>query len=544
MDRYRYLAFAFATADLLFEIDDNGVVVFAVGSAHGLVQNTESEIIGCFWRELICESDHDMVEAMFAGLEGLRCGPVTVQLKTSEGEPRYAALSACRLPPRTEISCAFAFPGAAPLSARTACDRHGFQDKTQFVEVAETVLTAAATVGQELDLALIEMPGLGGRLESMDPIDAAALLKRFAGALRAEAYAGAPATRLSEERFAVVRPKGRSPERIQHRLNRAVAEVEGAQGLDATAHVMAIESAAEGVERSLKALRYAIDQFTLSGAAVEPGADFQAALNQSIKRTLSEASEFRATVQARRFALAFQPIVSLKTGECEHFETLVRFHGDTSPYKLIRMAEELDLILDLDLAIAEQVLGRLAASSDPKLCLAVNVSGRSIMDPRFVAAIKRMAGPHGAMARRLMFEVTESAEIDDLEVADRHIQELRSDGHKVCLDDFGAGAASYAYLQKLHVDVVKIDGRYVKELAEQGRDSKLVRHLVNLCRDLGVSTIAEMVSNLPVEDAARAAGVDYGQGFHYGQPGAEPVYHRPAPTAPIARRKGVIEQWG
>jgi EAL domain-containing protein (putative c-di-GMP-specific phosphodiesterase class I) len=137
----------------------------------------------------------------------------------------------------------------------------------------------------------------------------------------------------------------------------------------------------------------------------------------------------------------------------------------------------------------------------------------------------------------LIFEVTESVAIDNLTQADRHIQLLRGDGHTVCLDDFGAGASSYAYLQKLHVDVIKIDGRYVKELAEDGRDTALVRHLVNLCGELGVTTIAEMVATPAVEAAVRAAGVDFAQGFLYGQPLSEPRFE-PAPRLEAKRRGG------
>ena len=137
---------------------------------------------------------------------------------------------------------------------------------------------------------------------------------------------------------------------------------------------------------------------------------------------------------------------------------------------------------------------------------------------------------YGVAPQRLVVEVTESAAIDDLTVADRNIQHLRADGHLVCLDDFGAGASSYAYLQKLHVDVIKIDGRYVKELAEDGRDATLVRHLVNLCRELNVRTIAEMIGSEAAEAVARAAGVDCGQGFFYGQPTPEPTF-APRPAA-------------
>ena len=141
-----------------------------------------------------------------------------------------------------------------------------------------------------------------------------------------------------------------------------------------------------------------------------------------------------------------------------------------------------------------------------------------------------------AQARgRLIFEITESATIDDLPRADRHIQSLRATGSLVCLDDFGAGASSLAYLQQLRLDIVKIDGRYVRELAANGRDAAMVRQLVKLCGELKIRTVAEMVE---IEAVARAAGVDFAQGLLYGRPVDRPIGLE---VQPVARRKGMLD---
>ena len=101
-----------------------------------------------------------------------------------------------------------------------------------------------------------------------------------------------------------------------------------------------------------------------------------------------------------------------------------------------------------------------------------------------------------------------------------------------------------AYLQGLQVDVVKIDGRYVKEMAGDGREAALVRHLVALCRELGVATIAEMIETEAVEEAARKAGVDFGQGYLYGKPADQPRPPVPRVAPALAKRKGTVETWG
>jgi EAL domain-containing protein (putative c-di-GMP-specific phosphodiesterase class I) len=240
---------------------------------------------------------------------------------------------------------------------------------------------------------------------------------------------------------------------------------------------------------------------------------------------------------------AFQPVVTLANGDLHHHEALVRFEDNASPFAMVRMAEEFDLIEELDRAVLEQAIRRLKADRTGELRLAVNISGRSIGSSPFVEGLQSLIGQTPRLSQRLILEITESAAIDDLALANRHIQALRGAGSLVCLDDFGAGSASLAYLQTLTVDVVKIDGRYVRDLAGGGRDAALVRHVVKLCQDLKVRTVAEMVETKEVEAAVREAGVDMAQGWYYGRPvdaPGEPIRHA-RPTN--ARRTGTSDDW-
>jgi EAL domain-containing protein (putative c-di-GMP-specific phosphodiesterase class I) len=185
------------------------------------------------------------------------------------------------------------------------------------------------------------------------------------------------------------------------------------------------------------------------------------------------------------------------------------------------MAEEMDLIESLDVAILEETLA--VMKRDPAIVLAVNVSGRSIMSDGFVTRVLGLLKGRPDVRGRLMFELTESAAVEDLALADRHIQAFRRAGCEVCLDDFGAGAASLAYLQQLTLDMLKIDGRYIRDLQVGGREATFVKHLVNMCAELNVRTLAEMVETPEAQDAVRAAGVDYAQGWLYGRASDTPI---------------------
>jgi EAL domain-containing protein (putative c-di-GMP-specific phosphodiesterase class I) len=144
----------------------------------------------------------------------------------------------------------------------------------------------------------------------------------------------------------------------------------------------------------------------------------------------------------------------------------------------------------------------------------------------------------------LLLEITETKRLDDLETAARSIDALREAGFLVCLDDFGAGAASLDYLRALSVDFVKFDGRFIRDLAEGGRDAVLLKHLVKLCEELGVQTVAEVVETRATADVARKLGVVFGQGWVFGKPGPTLSSSQTRPSVAALRRSGMVETWG
>ena len=286
----------------------------------------------------------------------------------------------------------------------------------------------------------------------------------------------------------------------------------------------------------------ALDDFIEGGIEGAATGNLQDAVAASVRHTLKKASALGELVTQRRFKLVYMPVVGLSDGALHHHEVLVRFGEDESPFPMIRMAEELDLIEELDYAVFERSAEEL--DKNTKLSVAVNISGRTITSVGFIEKVVALIEAKKSWAGRMMFELTESATIDDLHLADKHIQKLREHGCLVCLDDFGAGAASLAYLQQLNLDVVKIDGRYIRELQHGKREATFIRHLVQMCAELGVKTLAEMVETTQIEDAVRRAGVDYGQGYLYGA--AAEIPSAPASrTGPVAaRRVGAVDSWG
>ncbi len=494
----RMLGFAFAGADLLMEIGPDGRIAFALGASETVSGEPETALTGRPWRDFVAPGDHAMVAALFDGLDaGARAGPVVVGLNTPEGPgARRASLAVLRLPQNDgAISCALARVGGT--------GGQGLLSRADFEAMASRLADDPG-----LELALVELAGLTEALDAASTDARDVLADQLSGVLRSLAHRGEAAANLGEDRFALVRAKGEDARALQLRLRRLIqAPVTPEAGVVRMGGV-------DGSKQAIRALRFALNSFVEDGLSETRPESLGAALDSAMEGALDDARALGVTIRDRQFRLTYQPVVRLMDGRVSHHEVLVRFGAEASPYPTIRAAEEMDLIEALDLAILEEALGVLDA--EPKISLAVNVSGRTIGSDAFATRAVALLKARPASKDRLILEITESAAIDDLPAANSRLQALREAGCEVCLDDFGAGAASLAYLQQLTIDILKIDGRYIRELQHGGRESTFIRHLVNMCRELDVKTLAEMVETSDAERAVRLAGVDYAQGWYYG----------------------------
>src|SRR5947207_1133628 len=219
----------------------------------------------------------------------------------------------------------------------------------------------------------------------------------------------------------------------------------------------------------------------------------EGAVSRPLGETVDRISQVRSSISKERLSIVFQPVVALGDRRLHHYEVLSRFDGERSPAELVQFAEGVGMIEELDLTVCQSVLAFMDAWQEgSELRLAVNLSGRSLGSDAFIAALQALLKPRSDQDQ-LLFEITETTEIADLPRDQRVIQDLRRSGHKVCLDDFGAGAASFPYLQALTIDFVKIDGAYIGRMLDTVRDHAILKAMVGLCGDLKVATIAEMI---------------------------------------------------
>jgi EAL domain-containing protein (putative c-di-GMP-specific phosphodiesterase class I) len=252
---------------------------------------------------------------------------------------------------------------------------------------------------------------------------------------------------------------------------------------------------------------------------------------------VADSSRFKAMVREGRFELVYQPVVDLRTRGVHHYEALTRFESGGGPAETIKLAEELGLVVEFDLAVVKTVVAALRDST-PETRIAANLSAFSLEAPGFVDDVLLTTLAFPTLRPRLLLEVTESHRLSDLPAANTQIQRLRAAGHVVCLDDFGAGSASLDYLRELEADIVKFDGRFVRALESRPREAILLKRLAELCAELGIVTVAEMIETEDVAQRVAGLGVKLGQGWLFGRPGPRPA----VPPAP--RRQGAKETWG
>jgi diguanylate cyclase (GGDEF)-like protein/PAS domain S-box-containing protein len=247
--------------------------------------------------------------------------------------------------------------------------------------------------------------------------------------------------------------------------------------------------------------------------------------HQKMEVRLTWADRIRAALREDSFVLHAQPIYPLAHDDgVPRYELLLRMidpSGDLiPPGTFLYVAERFGLIEEVDRWVVREAMRLLAIEerAGRRACLSVNLSAKSIQDPKMTEFIARRLAATGVDPRGLIFEVTETVAIENVDRAKQFARDLRSLGSSFALDDFGSGFASFYYLKHLQFDYLKIDGEFIRNLPTSRTDQLVVRSLVEIASGLGRRTIAEYVENEETLEMLRDYGVDFVQGFHIGHP--------------------------
>ena len=291
-------------------------------------------------------------------------------------------------------------------------------------------------------------------------------------------------------------------------------------------------TAEDAVAHALQALEQARRRKFDSFAAYEPSVLREAARKQNIRL----ADELLSAIQEQRLSLALQPIVCAKTLEPHYYECLLRLtrhDGVTvSAGEFIRVGEQLGLVRLIDRRALELAMPLL--HNNPGLSLSLNVSAMTCQDHDWLVTLHRLLAGRRDLAARLMIEITETAMMADLDQSTTFVDMIKDLGCQVAIDDFGAGYTSFKTLKHLPVDVIKIDGGFVRNLAADPVDRVFVQTMADLAKAFNIKTVAEWVVDAETVKICAAAGITYLQGYHVGEPMPASSYRPNQSARPVA----------
>lgn len=511
--RDRFLGFAFAAADLLLEAAQDGTITFADGAFPTRFNKPSAAFVGKNLRSLFLPTDHPALEVSLdaLGRHG-RIAPLVVRLDDARrsqmglaglrmpGDPPRLCITLCRLPSTA--------PGPD-------------DESTDFVAMAEARLRAQERGG----VGFVELNGWAEQTAWLPAGQRQEMRTEILDALQRLAGPGAMAEELSIGRFGVLSQSPGCVARIAGGMDTVLRAAPGKGRPQAVS--TGFDLIADGLTeaQAARALRFALSRFADGGVGALEQNGFGGGLSGFITAAESRAKGIRATLTDRRFRLAFQPIVSLPDRTHHHFEALFRpVLTPGSPVRSVQefvtFAEAVGLSEDLDEAVLDAAAS--AAGAAKGVTIAVNVSGLSMQSVSFRERVLSRLRQPMLSGSRIMVELTETADIADVSAAAESLAALRAASIPVCLDDFGAGSAAFRYLREFRVDYVKLDGAYVRGASRNAREHGFLLSMVELANFVGAKTIAEMIETEEQTALMADMGVQFGQGYLFGRPGALP----------------------
>jgi EAL domain-containing protein (putative c-di-GMP-specific phosphodiesterase class I) len=267
----------------------------------------------------------------------------------------------------------------------------------------------------------------------------------------------------------------------------------------------------------------------------QPGADspLSYAVSERDRATLDMA---RRGIETENVVLAFQPVVqAARPDRPAFYEGLVRIVGEAG--RVIPAREFIGFIetdlLGRKLDCLSLEMGLISLGEDPSLRLSINMSARSIGYPRWMETLKQGLAADPTAGERLILEITESSAMVMPDIVRVFMADLQAKGISFALDDFGAGYTSFRYLREFYFDMIKIDGQFIRGIADNPDNQVLTHALLSIAQHFDMFTVAECVEN--ARDAARlgSMGVDCLQGYYFGAASILPPW-----KVPVERKVG------
>lgn len=247
----------------------------------------------------------------------------------------------------------------------------------------------------------------------------------------------------------------------------------------------------------------------------------------SIKRfdKINMIHELRKAIENQELYLMYQPIFTMSKQYVVGFEALLRWenhiYGKVSPAQFIQYSENIGMIVEIEKWVFDKAMSLRKTwmeMGDTDTVLSINLSSKGLVSPSFIMYIKDLHERYGLKKNQIQIEVTETAIIKNMDQAIKHLKQLQEIGCVISLDDFGSGYSSLTYLQKLPIDVLKIDSRFTSKIGTDIKDDAILESIIDLARKLELKTIVEGIETSHQFSHLQKLNCDYGQGFYLSIP--------------------------
>nr|WP_294849211.1 bifunctional diguanylate cyclase/phosphodiesterase [uncultured Sphingomonas sp.] len=403
----------------------------------------------------------------------------------------------------------------------------GLPNRLSFTETVENAADASDEEGYAV--LVVDMLRFSRINESMGSMAGDELIITFARRMKSTLRKGDVLARTGGNEFGILVKLSHgvddalaAAERIQNaitdpfRLSELEIKVECAIGV-------ALLKSSQEAEELFRHAQFAVKQAKQAGRPQI----YQASEASAARRRFSIETELRRALDTDQLRLSYQPLIDLKSGKVAGYEALARWRhpdrGEVSPSEFIPVAEESGLILHLGRWAMDQAAQTMAewdrrAGQELPLYVGVNLSAIQVARDNIADVVESALRSSGLRGNRLTLELTESSIVQDPGRATRVFEALKSLDATVAMDDFGTGYSSLAYLQRLPIDVLKIDRSFVTGMMRDADAVAIVRAVLSLADALGMKTTAEGIESVELATTLAMLGCSSGQGFYFARP--------------------------